>query len=316
MMTEKSLIYGATRRLFTLIPLLLLFFAGYSQAKLIAVAVSNEDNFRNLITNSIEKTADVYGDDTYIDSAGGDFKTQYQQVKQYVETGVDAIIILAAGTPEQNKTLMPFAKQVPLIFVNAEPLKDLNELPANTLYVGSNEEQSGTMQMEELARLAGYKGKVAMLRGVDKHQAAIMRTQDVKNVLAKYPEMKLVKNETGNWQRNEAYKIVTGWLKDNVDFNILVANNDEMAIGAIMAMKDAGKNPKDYLIGGIDATQDALKEMEAGTLDVTVLQDAVMQGKAAVGAGYQLINKIPLDKTLWIPFRLVTPDNYKKYLKK
>ncbi|SHO58261.1 substrate-binding domain-containing protein [Vibrio quintilis] len=315
-MAEKLLTHGFFRKLSTLLPLLLLIFSGYSQAKLIAVAVSNEDNFRNLITNSIEKTADIYGDDTYIDSAGGDFQTQYEQIKRFVQTGVDAIIVIAAGTPEQNKTLLPFAKQVPLVFVNAEPLDNLNDLPANSVYVGSNEEQSGTLEMEELARLAGQQGKVAMLRGVDTHKAAIMRTQDVKNVMAKYPQMKLVKNESANWQRNQAYQVVTGWMKENVDFNILVANNDEMAIGGIMAIKDSGKNPADYLIGGVDATQDALKEMQSGRLDVTVLQDAAGQGRAAVEASYQLMNGVSLDKAVWIPFRLVTPDNYLQYLKK
>jgi ABC-type sugar transport system substrate-binding protein len=205
---------------------------------------------------------------------------------------------------------------VPLIFVNVEPLKNLKEMPPNTVYVGSNEEQSGTMQMEELARLAAFKGKVALLMGEENHPAALMRTLDVKNVLAKYPEMTLVESKTGNWQRNQAYKIVSDWIKNKVDFNILVANNDEMIIGGIMALKDAGLDPKRYLTGGIDATPDALREMAQGNLNVSVLQDAAGQAQSAVDAAYLLINQKPVASPYWVPFRLVTAENYAEFLNK
>lgn len=285
-------------------------------AKFIAVSVSAEDNFRNLITNSIERAIDNRGDESFIDSANGNFDTQLKQVKSFVDAGADAVIILSAGSPEQNVKFFDLAKKVPLIFVNVEPLTNLKDLPANTLYVGSNEEQSGTMEMEELARLANYKGNVALLIGEENHPAAKMRTLDVKNVLKKYPDMKLIESKTGNWQRNQAYTIVTNWLKKKLDFQILVANNDEMIIGGLMAIKDAGLDPKNYLTGGIDATPDALMEMDKGNLSVTVLQDAEGQGRGAVEAAYKMINQEPVESPMWIPFQLVTRDNYLELMKK
>jgi len=291
-------------------------FSSAADAKFIAVSVSAEDNFRNLITSSIEQAVDEVSDEVYIDSAGGDFETQLAHVKKYVEAGADAIIILSAGTPEQNVKLFEYAKKVPLIFVNVEPLTNLKDLPPNTVYVGSNEAESGTMQMEELARQAGNKGKVALLMGEENHPAAKMRTLDVKNVLTKYPDMKLVETKSGNWQRNQAYKIVSDWIKTKVDFNILVANNDEMIIGGVMAIKDAGLDPKNYVTGGIDATPDALQEMSKGNLNVSVLQDAAGQARAAVDAAYLLINKKPVVSPVWVPFRLVTKENYATFLKK
>ncbi len=296
--------------------LLGLVFSGSVYARFIAVSVSAEDNFRNLITNNIERAVDEVGDEVFIDAAGGDFETQLTHVKNFVAAGADAIIILSAGTPEQNRRFFEYAKKVPLIFVNVEPLKNLKEMPPNTVYVGSNEEQSGTMQMEELARLAAFKGKAALLMGEENHPAALMRTLDVKNVLAKYPEMTLVESKTGNWQRNQAYKIVSDWIKNKVDFNILVANNDEMIIGGIMALKDAGLDPKRYLTGGIDATPDALREMALGNLNVSVLQDAAGQAQSAVDAAYLLINQKPVASPYWVPFRLVTAENYAEFLNK
>ena len=102
--------------------LLGLVFSGSVYARFIAVSVSAEDNFRNLITNNIERAVDEVGDEVFIDAAGGDFETQLTHVKNFVAAGADAIIILSAGTPEQNKRFFEYAKKVPLIFVNVEPL--------------------------------------------------------------------------------------------------------------------------------------------------------------------------------------------------
>ncbi|MCE0493710.1 substrate-binding domain-containing protein [Vibrio salinus] len=282
-------------------------------AKFIAVSVSSEDNFKNLIAKKIEKTVDLKGDDVYIDTAHGDFNYQYEQVKKYIAAGADAIIILSAGDYKQNEKLIALSSKVPLVFVNVEPIKDLSKLPPRTVYVGSNELESGTMQMEELAKLAGYEGNVAILRGPDNAHAAKIRTLDVQHVMEKYPKLKLLKSESANWARNQAYKIVDKWIKSDIDFKVLVANNDEMAVGGIMALRDAGKDVKSYLIGGIDATPDALSEMQKGNLDVTVFQDASAQGITAVNVAYKLMNNTPVDSVVWVPFKLVTPTNLDQY---
>ncbi|CAG8998540.1 MAG: hypothetical protein CENE_00491 [Candidatus Celerinatantimonas neptuna] len=284
-------------------------------AKFIAVSGNKADTFQNIIIGSVEKTAGQYGDDTYIDIPNGNFTHQLAQVKQFAKVGADAIIIISTSNdPRKTKQLINAAKNIPIVFINQEPFPNLKQLPPGTIYVGSNEKESGTMQMEELAKLAHYKGKVALLTGVPSNSAAIMRTQDVKDVLAKYPNMSLVATAVANWSRNEAYKITKKWLKNKLDFNILVANNDEMIIGAILAMQDAGVDPKSYLTGGIDATQDALREMEKGNLDVTVLQDAIGQGEQAVKISYRLMQNQNEQSTYWIPFRLVTLTNYQQYL--
>ncbi|MFM2484481.1 substrate-binding domain-containing protein [Celerinatantimonas yamalensis] len=292
-------------------------FSPLALAKFITVAGNKADNFQNQLLSGIEQAVDGRGDESYMDVANGDFARQLEQIRQYVKTGTDAIIIVSTTRdPKQVQQIIDVSANKPLVFVNQEPLADLNKLPKHTAYVGSNEKDSGTMEMEELARLANYQGKVALLIGEPKHSAAIMRTQDVKDVIAKYPKMKLVTSEVANWNRNEAYQITKKWLSSKLDFNILVANNDEMIIGAILAMQDAGVDPKKYLTGGVDATQDALRLMAQGDLSVTVLQDAAKQGTTAVDVTYQLIQGEPTSPTYWVPFRLVTPQNYQQYLVK
>ena len=94
----------------------------------------------------------------------------------------------------------------------------------------------------------------------------------------------------------------------------VAANNDEMAVGAILALQQAGMDPKKLVIGGIDATRDGLTEMEKGNLKVTVFQDAIGQGGGAVEAAVKLAKGEKIDSFVWIPFEPVTPQNYKEYL--
>ena len=93
--------------------------------------------------------------------------------------------------------------------------------------------------------------------------------------------------------------------------DVVVTNNDEMAIGAILALQQAGKDPTKVVIAGIDATADGLAEMEKGNLDVTVFQDAKGQGKGAVETAVKLKGE-KVESFVWIPFELVTADNYKE----
>ena len=109
---------------------------------------------------------------------------------------------------------------------------------------------------------------------------------------------------------------MTNWLSKGMKFDAVISNNDEMAIGAIQAMKAAGLDTKTAIVGGVDATQDALASMKAGDLKVTVFQDAAGQGKGAVDAALALAGGKAVDKKVYIPFQLVTPANMDQFMKK
>jgi ABC-type sugar transport system substrate-binding protein len=89
-----------------------------------------------------------------------------------------------------------------------------------------------------------------------------------------------------------------------------------MAIGAILALQQGGKDVKKVVVAGIDATADALAEMGKGNLDVTVFQDAKGQGSGSVETAVKLIKGEKVEPFVWIPFELVTSENYKEYLKR
>ena len=121
--------------------------------------------------------------------------------------------------------------------------------------------------------------------------------------------MKIIDEQTSNWQRDQAQTLMTNWLSTGTAFDAVVANNDESAIGAIQAMKASGIDMASVVVGGVDATQDALAAMAAGDLDVTVFQDAAGQGQGSIDAALKLARGEAVDQKVYIPFQLVTPAN-------
>jgi len=109
---------------------------------------------------------------------------------------------------------------------------------------------------------------------------------------------------------------MTNWISAGHKPAAVIANNDNMAIGAIQAMKAAGWSMKDVVVGGIDATQEALAAMKAGDLDVTVFQNAAGQGKGALDAAMTLAKGGKVDQKVYVPFELVTPANMANYMAK
>ena len=128
--------------------------------------------------------------------------------------------------------------------------------------------------------------------------------------------IEIVEEQSGNWDRTQGADLMANWLSAGVEFDAVISNNDEMAIGAIQAMKAAGISMEDVIVGGVDATQDALAAMAAGDLDVTVFQDAAGQGSGSIDAALKLARGEDVDQKVYIPFELVVPSNMNEYIAK
>jgi ABC-type sugar transport system substrate-binding protein len=200
--------------------------------------------------------------------------------------------------PRPKMTKLVTGAGIPLVYVNLQPAEET--LPKGVAYVGSEEIVSGKLQGEGIAKLLNNKGNIVIMMGELATQAAVLRTEGVEKVVAQHPEMKIVGKQTANWRRNEAIDLMNNWLVAGTKIDAVVANNDEMAIGAILALQQAGKDVKKVVIAGIDATADALAEMEKGNLDLTVFQDAKGQGKGAVETAVKLIKGEKVESFVWI----------------
>jgi inositol transport system substrate-binding protein len=227
----------------------------------------------------------------------------------------DAIIVNPVDTDATPKmTKMVTEAGIPLIYVNRKPV-DFAKLPTGVAFVASDEKVSGTLETQEVCRLLKGKGDILVLMGDLSNEAARTRTKDIEEVIAtkECAGMKIVDKREGSWDRTKAQDITTNWLSSGIKFDAIIANNDEMAIGAINALKAAKKWTPASIVAGIDATPDALASMKAGDLKVTVFQNAAGQGSGAVDAALKLIKKQPVERFVNIPFELVTPANLSKY---
>jgi inositol transport system substrate-binding protein len=282
-----------------------------------------DDNFLTVLRNGIQSYADENGVSVQIEDAQNDVAKQLDQINNFIASGVDAIIVNPVDTSAtQAMSDAAAAAGVPLVYVNRQPI-NVDTLPDNQAFVASNEVDSGTLETIEVCAQLKAAGKdtanVYVMMGELSNQAAVQRTADIHDVMAAgtcVVELNIIAEQTANWSRDEAQNLMTNWLSTGAEFDGLIANNDEMAIGAIQAMKAAGIDMASVVVGGVDATQDALAAMQAGDLDVTVFQDAAGQGSGAVDAAVKLAAGEAVEQKVYIPFQLVTPANVADYLAK
>ena len=291
-----------------------------AHAENIGVSMARFDStFLTLLRNGMEARAAELGDVTLqVEDAVNDPSTQLNQVSNFIASGVDAIIIAAVdaeSTP--GMSALADAAGIPIVYANHPPA-DIDALPEKGAFVGSNEVDSGTLQTREVCRLLGGSGNVLILMGPLNNHSALQRTKDVHDVIATddCKGMSVLEEQTANWDRLEAANLMTNWLSSSMEFDAVIANNDEMAIGAIQALKSVGRDMDGVVVAGVDATPDGLAAMAAGDLDVTVFQNAQAQGAASVDAAIALARGEATEQKIWVPFELVTPENMAEYQNK
>ena len=299
--------------------------AGTANAAKIGVSMALfDDNFLTVLRNGmIEQAKGMEGVELQVEDAGNDVAKQLDQIKNFAASGVDAIIVNPVDTSAtQAMSDAAAAANIPLVYVNRQQI-NIETLPDNQAFVASNEVDSGTLETKEVCRLLKEAGKteanIYVMQGELSNQAAVQRTADIHDVMAGPDcgvKLTIVDEQTANWSRDQAQSLMTNWISAGKAYDAVISNNDEMAIGAIQAMKAGGVDMKTMIIGGVDATQDALVAMQAGDLDATVFQDAAGQGAGALDAALKLAKGEAVEQKVWIPFQLVTPANIGDFLKK
>lgn len=276
----------------------------------IGVSFADLDQFLQTVKDGMDARAKEAGVELNVVSAQQKADVQLNQVQNFINSGVDAIVVVPVDTDATTPiTTAATGAKIPLVYVNRLP----KGLPDGVPYIGSDSLIAGNLEMEALGKLVGNKGNVTILIGDPANEAAVMRTKGCEETAAKLG-MTVTKKQAANWARDKALAITENWIQSGDPIAAICSNNDDMALGAIQALKNAGKL-KDVKVGGVDATADALTAMAAGELAVTVFQDAKGQGAGGIDAAVQLANGDKVAKVLDVPFQLVTPDNMAKFKK-
>lgn len=303
-------------RKFTLAAALCALMAGSAHAEKIGVAMSLfDDNYLTVLRHNIQRHAGELGVEVQMEDAQGDIARQQSQIENFVAAGVDGIITMLVDA-DSGRAMSRIAERagVPLVFVNMLPA-NMDTFPEKQAWVGSDEEQAGELQAVEVCKLLGGEGEAVILMGQLGTTGQRGRTSAAERVLQSddCKGIEILDRQTGNWIRTPAMDLMTNWITSGLKPTAVLANNDEMALGAIQALKSAGFSMDDVVIAGVDATQDALAALEAGDLDVTVYQSAKGQGEGALETVLKIARGEPFEQRVAVPFELVTPANVADY---
>jgi methyl-galactoside transport system substrate-binding protein len=303
-----------------------------------------DDTFMTGVRTAMEGQAKEKGATLELVDSQNKQPTQNEQVDTFITKGVNALAINAVDRTAAGPIIEKAkAKKLPIVFLNREPEKADMANYDKVWYVGAKAEQSGTQSGEIIAdyfkanpkadKNGDGKIQYVMLQGEPGHQDATLRTEySIKAIEAAGFKTDKLAADTAMWDKAKATDLmkafITGKGLDKIE--AVLCNNDDMALGAVEALKAEGYNKGDaakYIpVVGVDATAPALQAMKEGSLLGTVLNDAANQGKATVNiaaaaAQGKEINKenigyeITDGKYVWINYVKVTQANYKDYIK-
>ncbi|AZO67069.1 substrate-binding domain-containing protein [Mesorhizobium mediterraneum] len=207
-----------------------------------------------------------------------DALVQQDQFKTMVTQQYNAIIFAPIDVDAGAAAVQTAADAgIPVVGSNTRVNSDLL-----TSYVGSDDTISGYMEAKTVLDKIGCKGNVVILEGPVGQSAQISRLEGNKKALAECPDVKILEDQTANWSRAEAQTLMENWLTAHPNqINGVIGQNDEMALGAIEAIKAAGLDVKSFAIAGIDGITDALHAVKAGEM-TSILQDARAQAQGAL----------------------------------
>lgn len=289
----------------------------------IGVSIATSDSNLALIIQAIESHAAELNQPVQVEIADGDVNKQLSQIQNFIAAGVDAIIVNVIETSTSPTiTKMAADAGIPLVYVNNTP-RDVDSLGDTAAFVGSDEYVAGTLEAEGVCKRLTDRGVtgeagVLILQGVLANETAVLRSKAVHDVAAR-PEcsfMKIIDEQSANWDPVKAQDLMTNWITAGHQPAAVIANNDEMAFGAVNALKAVGWNMEEIEVAGIDAIPEALEYMKRGDLDITVYQDVRAQGAASLDMAMALAKGEKVTSPNWIPYELVTPDKADAYLEK
>lgn len=294
-----------------------------------------DDNFMSFVRLGLDKYAKDNLNIDIVDSQNDQAK-QNEQVDTFLSKGVDVLVVnavnqQAAGAINDKAK----EKNVPIVYFNREPEAAALEAYDKAYYVGTVSAESGIMQGKMIAD--AWKAnkewdkngdgviQYVLLKGEPGHPDAEARTEHViKEIEAAGLKVQELELQAANWEGPKAKDIMDSWISKHKDgIELVIANNDGMALGALTSLEAAGyfgEDNKFMPIAGVDALPDALQKIEEGKMIGSILNDAGGQAKATIEMATNLANgKEPLEGLEWkfdgdskvvrVPYKIITKDN-------
>lgn len=293
-----------------------------NQKELVSLAYRGDSEYVSWLESYVKKAAGAEGFDIAVLDSKNSEAVQLAQVERAQRQEVKAIIVNMVNL-DSVPEILRLAESMKVVFLHREP-KNMSLLNNDAVYVGSKEMIAGKLQGEWLSNYFKERGKnkfrYILLQGPVNLPSTIQRTETVLQTLADngITADRVVAPIVADYDRTEAMSQMMPILRSGVDFNVIIANNDAMALGAIEAMEYLNMDPARKIIVGVDATEPAVRALLNGKLAMTVFQNAKAQGETAVKAAINMLSGRPFDEetgypvskdnpyVIWIPYEVVT----------
>lgn len=264
--------------------------------------IGAESNWRTANTNSIKSEAEKRGIDLKFSDAQQKQENQIKAIQSFIDQKVDVIAFSPVVETGWEPILTEAKKAgIPVFVSDRKP-----DVP-DDLYVtfmGADFVKEGQMAADWLVKKTGGKAVIAEIEGTTGSAPAIDRKKGFDDEIAKNPGMKIVFSQTGEFTRAKGKEVAEALLKSPVgqQINVLFAHNDDMALGAVQAIEEAGKKPgTDIIVLSIDGTKDAFQAMVDGKMNCVTECNPLL--------GPMLFDSIEkYEKGETLPKRQIVPD--------
>jgi ribose transport system substrate-binding protein len=284
--------------------------AGKGDKPLVVFAQANsQDPWRQVFDRDTKDAAAKHSSefDFEMQEAGGDSVKQIGQVETFLVKKPKVLLISANDESVQAAVEKATDAGVSVILLD-------RSVPGDkwTAYVGGDNVEIGRQAAELMATKMNQKGTILMIQGIAAAAPTHDRAGGFMEVMKKYPGITVIQGDDCGYERQKAQNYMERFLQSNKPFDAVYAHNDEMAIGAVMAM-EAAKTPKKVVVG-IDGCQKEVVEMiKAGRMDATFKYP--QPGPPAIEMAAEIIKgNMPKDKKMILPTEMVTKENADAYL--
>ena len=278
----------------------------------VALCMSHMSNaFTIEMSDAVKKRAAELGVNLIVNDGGKDAARQVGQIESLIAQGIDGIIVEAVSV-DGIRPAVNLAREtgIPLVTVNQKASNQENAVS----FVGVSHEDGGELEMSEAAKAVGGKGNVALLLGPMGSDAQLGRSLGYKKVLDKNPGLKVVFEQTANLDTEAALRLMENWLQTGTKIDVVVAQNDGMALGALKAVEDAQLQAS-VKVYGLDAVPDALAAVKDGRLTGTVSQNTSAQGAKSVDVVLDALNGKSVPKEVIVEQVFIDKGSVAKYMK-
>ena len=303
------------------------------------VTYTQDDPFINAMTDQLKENLKKMETDhmkiiTTVKNGDDNQQDQNEIVEEMIDAGCDVLCVnLVDRTAPSRIIRMAKQEDIPVLFFNREPVREDLMQWEKLYYIGCDAEQSGIMQGEIVADYIknhpevdkNQDGKIQyiLLEGEAGHQDAISRTDySVKTLLEQEINLEKLSYQFADWNRGQAENRMSRLIEQYGEkIELVISNNDEMALGAVAACQKAGYDCQDWpVIFGIDGLDDALEAIKTGKMQGTVYNDKEGQAQEMLNLAFAIAtngktDEIPLlnGKYVRIPYHKVTLDNVEEY---